>query len=714
LCRSVLEDLSILWFDCPLSSRDARAFENDILMTIFQHFFEPRHVNEYLTGRITFDAMSAHIKKPLNADILIVIDNCENLSHESLKTMNHKLTDLINKVEFKSIGIFFISSKSIKRQIPILGDEYVCPLWTQAELKELLIYNEINLVDPIDDYVKVLHPFTNGHPIVSLAMAKKYPSIRQLLFERKSRDDKPLVDVELSESVKTFMFDEILKDPEDRNLVLCASPLIYPFSKDDLEQLIHAIYPASAKPINLIVEGLHGTILEGQVDDGLNVAYVFKEVANAQTNADFKSKVYLESAKSSLVVKNNEVDGWRVCEGINYSLLALDFDSAIYWSLITLSRLYMDEVEEDILKAVLNRIDFIVYCNPPKEEKPLMLYIQAMLLFRWGFKRIGDNEKASSSIKNLENALSKGDVIRNRLFVEANRAAMLAYQFLDNIEVRDLKNASNALNQLKRLDIEGYNIANKEFLLLLNEFTRQIDPSDFPLSYYSEAVLSISPDDTDAIAYMTSSFAAWASKSAQAGLDNSTSLLEFESANYLTKILVGTYRAQYEHETNNRDESLNSITAVYSIAQEWHCRSRSALRYVILLEADLRFNAYEEDIARSLYEESVGFFDVDSETFHLGWCNKQLARLSEDLDKALILYERAGNIFMQLGLDFEYSKALGEKAILIFKLGREIKALKIFNQIIDEYYIKGNSEFGPAAIIAVSLLCKYRQKQGTC
>lgn len=703
-CSSAPEDFSIRWFDCPPSSRDARAFENDIFMAIFQHFIEPRYVNEYLLKRISFDDMFEHVEEPSNSDVLIVIDNAENIEEDSFKAINHEVEALLSRLDLKSLGIIFISSKSLKRQLPILHGEYVCPIWTLFELKELLIYNKIDIADAADDYVKVLHPITNGHPIVSVAMAKKYPSIKQLLFERKSLEDRPLVDAELSQSVKEFMFDELLKDPEDRNLVLCASPLIYDFTKDDLEQLIHGIYPNSSKPINLIVEGLYGTIFEGQRDDRLNVAYVFKEVANGQTSMQFKLDVYLESAKNRLEVKNNEIDGWRVCEGINYSLLAQDFDKAIFWTALTLSRLYMDEVAEDVVKAMLNRIDFIIYYKPPKEEKPLMSYIQVMLLFRWGFKKIGDKEKASLSMKNLEIALNKSDTIKNQPFIEANRAAMHVYQFLDNIEVGDFKNALNALNKLEPLDIGGYDIANKELLLVLDGFAQQIEPTDFPLAYYSKAIQRISPIDTDAIAYMTSSFVSWASRSAQAGLDNSVLLQEFESLNYLSKILVGLYGAQYEHEKNNRDEALNRINIIYSIAEEWKLYSRSALRYIILLEADLRYNGYEETIAWSLYEEVLDFFNIDSETFYLGWCNKQLAKLCQDASKALILYGKAENIFMQLGSDFEYSKTLGERGILIFKLGREVEAMAIFKQIIDEYYIKNNPEFGPPTIIAVSLL----------
>jgi len=703
-CSLDLEKLTIIWFDCPPLPRDAKAFEIDILKAIFENFIDSMYVNEYLVKRISLDKMLEHVKVLSGDNILIIIDNCENLPRDSLKTINHELTNLLNKVELKALGIVFISSKSLKQHLHLLETEYVSPLWTQAELEDLLKYNSIDTTDSINNYVKVLHSITNGHPIVSLAMAQKYPSIKELLLERNILDDMPLVDKELSERTKTWMFDEILKDADDRNIVLCASPLVYPFSIEDLELLVREIYPLLTKPIKLIVGKLFGTIFEGQLGNRLNVGYVFKEVANAQTSEQFKTRIYLESAKNLIAIKNGKIDAWDVCKGINYSLFAQDFDKAIFWAAITLTRLLMDNVAEDVVKAIINRIDCIIYLKPPNNKNSLMHYIQAMHLFRRAFKRAGDLKEVAISLKNYEDAMEIGSKILDPFVIKANRVMFYAYEFIDYARIGDYKNAANAINHLEPLDISGYNLANKELLLLLDGLVSQIEPCDFPLDYYSKAIIDISPNDTDAIAYITSSFITWASKSAKAEIDNSGLLDKFEPLNLFSKFLVRTYEVQYEHEKDNRVNVITKLEAAYSIAKEWKCHSRSALRYLILIEADLKYNGQEDTAALKLYEEIIDCFSNINEKFYVGWCCKQIANLCIDNEHSYNYYKKAGEIFKQTGLDFEYSRILGEKGILLFKLGREIEALKIFNQIIDEYYIKNNTEFGTATIITVSLL----------
>lgn len=703
-CQFLDKDILIQWFDCPSTPRDAQIFENDIVRSILECIIEPLYVNEYLTRKISFAEMAKHHKLASNERVLFIIDNAENLGKDSLKTIDRELKTLQENVDLTWLGLILISSKSLKRQVYFLGAEYICPLWTMNELEDLLKFNSITTTDPLENYIKVLHPFSNGHPIVALALVKKFPSIRQLLFEKMALKGKPLVDEELSEYVKKLMFEELLRETEDRNLVLCASLLVYPFSIEDLEKLLQNIYPGYSNPIKFAIDRLGGTIFEDKGENKFSIAFVFKEVANDQINQDFKTKIYLETARICFTIRNNKVDVLRICEGINYSLFANDFDKAIYWAAIMLTRLMLDNVEESVGRAIVSRIDTILYFSPPDKKVSLMHYIQAMLLFRRTFFRAGDYEKVKLSMKNYENAMTRGEKLLDPFILKVNRVMLYAYEFIDYAREGDHNNAANALDNLESLEISGFDIASKELLLLISDLTKLIEPQYFPINYYSRAILKVSQDDADLIAYMTAGFISWASKCVKTGYYKAVNLEAFKEINNLSQILVSCFEAQLNHENKNDEGALKIIKNIYSSANNWGCKSRSALRYIILMEADLLYNSSQDITAKKLYKEILSYFYSGREIFYLGWCYKQLGMIEEDLNQALVHFNQAGEIFKEIGIEFEYSKVYGEIGILLFKTGKEVDALNIFREIINKYYVLNNLNFGPATIITVSLL----------
>ncbi len=705
LCNDLESDrIKICYFKCPTDKGAAEEFVDDMSRTILSIYCSPLAVSEYLNRKISLlDCIQQRIDDK-DLDYAIIVDNSENLNTSSLETLNHRMELLISEISPDRMAVIFISVKSLKHDLNIIHNEYRSPAWTNDELGKLLVYEGVKTEGNFDDYIKVLASFSGRHPLVSIAMAKKYPTIKGLLYERNKHKDLPLVDLTLNSEVKALLFDDLLTDSDDRELVMRAAPLIFSFSVEELEHLSREMTPPIRKPARLIAEYLFNTIFEGDLHSRLDISPVFSEVANEYTNDIYKESVFRCIAAYLLTPKNKTLNILNVCNGITYSVFSKNNIQAFRWANNVLSFLYNRSEEGIVVKHIIDRIDTLKYLCTYKGENEILLYYQFLLLLRWGYGYIKDQKSALECIELLGNALKYKDEIESSAVIAHFETAYSMYGFFDYIYIRNDQKAFEILNNLEFSHRSTYNYIYSQLIKFVTEYIRSIKYDEIPVQFYLNLIPTISISDDENIACLISFCFTLGSLTHLEDKELKDSLSLISTNHSLNTAFENSIMAQYNQECNKIQNALKNIEEAEKSIFEFGVNSDNSLKFLKLLRADIFHNSKQCKKACEIYYSIEKLFMNQYEFYYYGWCNFKIAQSLEDKDKAINRFESAEDAFRKKGYLYDSSRAKGELGILYFQVNRISNCLKIFEDMLIEYYIREVEDYGPAAMVAISLL----------
>lgn len=287
------EKINIHWFDCPIEEVETKSLVKDISRAIWTCFLPSDKASELADGIIGLQSIDLdRLTYKLDHPTVYVLDNAEFLSPSSTKSLCMFLSKLKSLSVLSHVGLVFVSNKSLKYLCPTISNEFSAPPWTRAELKALLC-DELPRHKHYqnDKYLEILETMSSGHPLVALALARKFPSIKQLVLS--SFEGPSLAHEDLTVEVKNLLFEDILKADRDAlNYVLRLSPLVFRANDKTIHAIAKKIKPVIAKPFALVLDRLSGTVIEGDKRQGYGVSFVYKEVAKKQLNLQDQQEIY--------------------------------------------------------------------------------------------------------------------------------------------------------------------------------------------------------------------------------------------------------------------------------------------------------------------------------------------------------------------------------------------------------------------------------------
>src|SRR5262249_40408116 len=241
---------------------------------------------------------------------------------------------------------------------------------------------------------------SGGHPLVAMALARRYPRFEDLVFS--SLEHIPaLADERLSQEVQQLLYTELLIDADAQNLVQRASLFIERIPADLMEALRTAVSPPIATTIAVLLDRLSPTVIEGTADDGYHVAFVFGEIAKQKLSAEEQRDVHEVAADTLLRPIGQTLPADRICWGIVHALLAMQIERALMWT-ATLGRgALAQRLPENQLRVLLDQLGIVRVLLPPPNLTGRLAHSVALMTLGTLYARVGDYEGAAKVFERI-------------------------------------------------------------------------------------------------------------------------------------------------------------------------------------------------------------------------------------------------------------------------------------------------------------------------
>jgi len=329
------EGVDLKIYICPEDAKERVSCVDEILYRVYSFIMPSDRAADLIAGRINLEEhfQDFNPQKTGTSPKVFVIDDAELLSEDDFKRFCrflHKVQPFLSSCQ---IGLIFISNKSLRSRNTIFDPEISVHPWNSEELHKLLALNfKANEVELDMNYAEMLETMSTGHPLIALALAKKYPTKRQLV-ECLITNSFVLPD-DLSTEGKQFLFDDLLKDDKDSLMLVCRlTPLIFRSKINLLQAIGQKIKPEIGKPVKLLISKLSGTVIEGEDTAGYTVVPFYRKIADTNLTIEDKKAVYDVASDFLLSPPSKTIDIVDILDGINYAIMALKFDLALSWSI---------------------------------------------------------------------------------------------------------------------------------------------------------------------------------------------------------------------------------------------------------------------------------------------------------------------------------------------------------------------------------------------
>jgi tetratricopeptide (TPR) repeat protein len=712
-------NIEVLWFETPLHNKFLDDFFTDVARTILGRLCGPTVGNEFAEGKIYLDDLSSilpTLSKP-SKKLQVIIDNADRIPQSQLKEI-HLMFAMVGKLwEGNEPGIIFVGNRSLKSEGIPLNAEFRSPNWNDNETKQLLTIKGIQIEGDLDKFCEILTPFSGGHPLVALAIARQFPSISDLLFTVASKGP-ALYDQELTDEVTAILFNDLLPDPDLRNLVLHISPLIYPAKPPLLFHLGQKIMPPLRNPVGLLIEKLKGTVLEGDDSVGYQIPVVFRNVSKQYWNPNTSSDAFKAASEYLLSPKGKVIDLNEISEGITYAIFSGRLADALHWANFILFNAApkLDKIQ---LGFFLERIWIIEEALKVPEEDPLkVLYGFTLFQMAIAYKKTGDSQR---SIKLANRVLSLS--LEN--LTPPNSAPYLYHSFTSGVHTHLILELSasgqtdEALRQLNKVRIEhfeyfGTGLSGKlDLVELATILIPRGEIAAIPVAFLLSVIQTTQLNDDQVIGKLVSCFCHIGSLAFKKDGRVNDILKSDEGLRIpLWELFVKIAEAEYEMENKHPDTSIDILDQIELDVEAIQVRSNLLMAKLTQMRADALFQYGKTLKAREEYRKSIDLLPKNEPTFDHAWAHFRIGQCSDSEPEASSVFAETARLFEILGYRDLASRAKGEMAVLCYQSKKYKQFVEIIEEVARDYYMNKSLECGPSVAVGLALVLRLNVQLG--
>jgi len=684
----------VRYFDIPVD--DAEACSGEIVWELLRIALPEDELSRLSREGVARRARLEEAQPP-SRPVVVVVDNANHLSERGLRHISEILGDLkrANIFGAASLACIFASNKRLGALTAI--DEVVAaPRWDSAELRELLLAELGQIPGPEEQsgaYLTVLAERSGGHPLLSTALARKCGDISELIGSS-LRNAAAVEDEDLSREALSFLYGELLSDPDYQNFVQRLSILIGRQDNTVLEA-IRRVEPTVRTSVAVLLDRILTSAIEGDAEKGYTVPPVFRDIARQRINKDEQRRVYSEVAKTLLKPEGNVIQAERTISGITHAILAGDVSAALGWtSLLVHSGL--DSLEKPQLEVLLDRLQFVTFIKPRVGLRDQFVQAVALVTLAFGFGRINRTDTAAEVLQHVR--LDAAPTSEDSDFVtEANSLKSMS------VVLRATYLAGNspplALEALGSIDATDVgDMANDTWHTLLNMMSVLI-----PKCRYNEKigqlirVVVANIRDTDAGERREALLIA--SSVARRAKEGDLLEADFESVfgeSALSPVLSKFCHATYLLETGQVAESLPEIAYALETLQGLGYSNEWDVARLELARGDAAYKLEDDQLAIQAYRTAVTAAPSDS--FESAWGSCRLGTLSED--EQLLSSAAAG--FKSLGYEEMSARATGARGAIMVRYGSQSQGLSCLASVVASFFDSKIDAAGPAAAVALA------------
>ncbi|MFZ3136379.1 MAG: AAA family ATPase [Thermodesulfovibrionales bacterium] len=716
--------IQIIWFDVPYQESEQDDFWQDFQRIFLSELIGIEVVNQYIDKKFGMEEVGNLLLNSSNRDkkLLIVIDNIERLSGNKLKSFKELMNLIRTVLPSNNIGIMLISNRNLKSYIGNIATEIYCPSWKKEELSQLLSLTGIEVKNDVNKYCELLETFSGGHPLVAIALARKAPTIGELLIIKFGATPS-LYDEDLTAETKALLFDDILNNADVRELVLRLSILFSRFDLNLMNYIATNIQPILGTPAKLIFDNLQGTVIEGDDKVGYQVAFLFKEIASGYLTLEQKREIYDRIGTYLITPRANVIRGEDVLDAIMYALAAGNLEKVFSWTGLLIYFTGKEHATKEQYKYLLSRLGVIEAINFPIKKELHLVHSIVLFGFAQFYNAIDDLTKANEILMKLTNNPIKMDDLPTKSYpkfkglggqrfsAEMMNTGIRIYLILNLLITEDYTFALQLLNQcdIKILGsfIELFSESGGLVHLLIQKGTLETFPKNLVRALIDNASFKSGVLLFDLAACFTS-LGVIAHNEKKYLLMQDILSKDIENNNFKWKLLSKFSFAQYELESKNARKTLNITEDILKSAEKIGIESNKFRSEIQIMRGDAFYQLEEYKNAYEAYNLALKVVKDETKSFKYSWVNYKMGLSTEDYLVAIEHFEKACVTFNDAGLLKLKAKSEGEKAVALYQSGKVKDAFHILVALADNYYLNNLPDYGPSTAVALSASSRLR------
>ncbi len=634
--------------------------------------------------------------------VLLVVDNTDRLPKEGIKQISEILSDLKNGglIRAEVLSCIFFSSRSLPA-LAAADSILSAPLWTATELR-LLLENDKDLggvpgpAEQSDKYLEWLGTMSGGHPLFSLAVAKKCADLGELVTAR-TRGVPALGGEELSKDVQSFLYDDLLQDPDSQNFIQRLSILIGKQEEKELE-VVRGVAPNIVTSLAVLLHRFGGSVIEGDAATGYEVPPVFREIARPRVGVEEMRAVYRDVADSLFQPDGKVLNAERATSSIVHGILGGEESKrkAMMRTAFLVMTVLRDRPPTEQLKAILARLDIVAFIIPAVDFAGQLAQTIAQIALAMGFQVLGDLERAAEILGRLRFDAAPIDgapQLAKEKFVL--RSVSIVFRAMC-LAQKDPVGALKALGDLSPLDLaEVPDESRQGFLGLIPVLVGRCEYTSETATLVRLTIGWIKENDSkerDAALRIASAIAGRAKTDVLARDDISGVFSQSPLSALLRSFSQGTYLL----ESGREAESLIEIERSLQIAHDLGIEQGSDIARIQLAKGDAAFRLHNADLAQDAYARALKA--AAEQSFELAWSSWRLGILRQDSELLL----RSAVAFKVTEFVEMWGRAIGAGGALLIRSGRKLEGLRLLASVVDAYFVEGLEGTGAAATLALA------------
>ena len=716
----------VAFFDASIPTpEDQEAFLHILTQDILSRFLPMSKAREIALGRELIDENELKsFSQPANLEMIFIVDNAHHLREEIVRRLYIVLRHLKPYLSARSVTVILSGNKDLSLVCPAIDKVLVSPAWTSDELGALLELNSV-VFDYAHKkaYLDFLEIACGGHPVLALTLARRY-STTATLFVSRLINPPSLADEDLSQEVKSLLYQDLLKNSDYQNFVQRLALLIYPANSRVIDTICRNISPIIGTSPKVMMDYLGQAIIEGDENSGVYISPVFKEIAKQQISTVERTEVYNQVAETLLTPKDKVFDVKDIIDGIFYSLVANKIQRALFWTGILLWNALRKPFTSDQLSYVVERVGIVAFIQAPQEPLLCLMHGTNLFSFALAYSHLREHKKAvdvlaqfklSEKLDGSEKIESELKIIRESIELFKFMELCLAGEYIaaaKEFVTMDIDIVTILYNKLHSGsdDLES---PLPDFFDLGADLFAMIPIQDVPEPLIRKLVTVTNVHDDKKVSKLMSI----ASKVGLAVAKNSepiekiNSLLNGESALY--SLVLKMAETEYLLDKGDTPSSLSRLTEAQDIMLKAKISGPLSNGRLLQLKADTFYLQDSKDSAKKCYQDHLALID-DVGSFDYAWTQYRLGLLEEDWSISERRLSEASKAFASSKLINILARCEGERAIALVKLGRKEEFARIVEWMGTEYYTNGAQEFGPVVTIGLAHLTRLvDEKTGT-
>ena len=693
----------IHWFNCSIEENEMHIFVKEIEKMIWSNFLPKQKVNELMSGTTKIETLEFVYNK--KNPTLIVLDDAGYLNANALKYLDTILAKLKSLKILSQIGVIFISNKRLKNYCPSISFEFSIPAWNHEDLEKLLSIHLQGVKHYNDSgYMRQLMIRSAGHPLIALALAKKYLSTSQLLMSVLKTPS--LEDEDLTTEVKNLLFRDILSDDQDALYYVLRLSLLTSGANDEIINIIkNKVKPTIGKPFALILDKLSGTIIDGDEQQGYSISFIYKEIAKSVMSSSEKQEFYSIMSSELLTSKGSALNVENVINGIFYAIFANKFADAFYWVATLLYSAIRQKLPIAQKHMLIERLELVTIIKQPDDPKLLFIYFTVLNGMAIVYTQIGETKKALELLDKIKMPSIKCD---NKQYME-NITIMNETAKMYKSSLLAVNNPEESIKVISNIDFEQARklpfISNNiyEFIkILLNV----ISIKSIPENFLNKIIEGTNEGDSEGNANLINIALNLGAKAFKEKINPIEIITSLSVNSPVSEIMISAFKAQYALENKDSQIAIDLVQQTITSAQNNNLKSKMIESMLLLLQGDAFYQLDNKESAKISYLNCIKTLESHTESFEYAWINYRLGLLSVDPVNAEMYFTKSSTTFKLINYEEYYARSEGERGVTLIQLDRFIDFIRMAELLIKEYFINNKLKYAPTVTILISHLAR--------